>query len=149
MELKAFLSGKVLPIETVNDPVFSAKILGDGVAIEPSSEVIVAPFNGTITATFPDTKHAMGITSENGMNCILHEGTDTLCLSGQGFELFVKKGDKVKAGDKLFSFNANLLKENNLDAVCILAITNSDKFPDLKLYTNIDAVAGETVIGEV
>ena len=146
--LKAFLSGKVIPIEEVNDPVFSAKILGDGLAIEPESELIVAPCDGVISTVMLESKHAVGITAANGMELLIHEGVDTVSLNGEGFELFVNEGDNVKAGDKLIKFNAKFIKSKGYPATCILAITNSDEFPNMKLHTGIDAVVGETVIVE-
>ena len=147
-QLKAFLSGKVIPIEEVNDPVFSAKMLGNGLAIEPTSDVILAPCDGIISTTMPDTRHAVGITAANGMEILIHEGIDTVSLKGEGFQLFVKEGDKVKAGDKLIQFDAELIKAKGYPMTCILAVTNSDDFPEMKLHTGVEAVAGETVIVE-
>ena len=129
--LKAFLSGKVIPIEEVNDPVFS-----------------VAPWDGVISTVMLESKHAVGITAANGMELLIHEGVDTVSLNGEGFELFVNEGDNVKAGDKLIKFNAKFIKSKGYPATCILAITNSDEFPNMKLHTGIDAVVGETVIVE-
>lgn len=146
--LKAFLSGKVIPIEEVNDSVFSAKILGDGLAIEPENELIIAPCDGVISTVMADSKHAVGITAENGMELLIHEGIDTVALNGEGFELFVKEGDNVKEGDKLIRFDQELIKSKGYQTTCILVVTNSDDFPNLKLYTGIDAVVGKTVIVE-
>ena len=144
--LKAFLSGKVIPIEEVKDPVFSSKMLGNGLAIEPTSELIVAPCDGVISTVMAESKHAVGITVANGMELLIHEGVDTVALNGEGFELFVNEGDQVKAGDKLIKFNAELIKSKGYQATCILAVTNSDDYPNMKLHTGIDAVIGETVI---
>lgn len=149
MELKAFLSGQVYPIEQADDPVFSAKILGDGIIIEPTSNVIVAPCDGVITATFPDSMHAVGISCENGMHIIIHEGIGTVSLQGKGFQMFVQKGDHVTAGDRLFSFDANILKEHGCSATCIFAVTNYSLFPTLTFYTDMEAEAGKTVFAEV
>lgn len=147
-ELKAFLSGKTIPIEEVKDPVFSAKMLGNGLAIEPISEIIVAPCDGVVTTVMPDSKHAVGITAANGMELLIHEGIDTVSMKGEGFRLFVNEGDKVKAGDKLIQFDAELIKAKGYQTTCILAVTNADDFPTMKLYTGTDAIAGETVIIE-
>ena len=146
--LKAFLSGKVIPIENVNDQVFSAKILGDGLAIEPESEIIVAPCDGVISTVMADSKHAVGITAENGMELLIHEGIDTVALNGEGFELFVKEGDSIKTGDKLIHFDPELIKSKGYQTTCILVVTNSDDFPNMKLHTGMDAIVGETVIVE-
>ena len=146
--LKAYVSGKVIPIEEVNDPVFSAKILGNGLAIEPTDELILAPCDGVISTVMLESRHAVGISAANGMELLIHEGVDTVGMNGEGFELFVNEGDTVKAGDKLIKFDANLIKSKGLAATCILAITNFDEFPNIKLHTGVDAVAGETVIVE-
>ena len=146
--LKAFLSGKVISIENVKDPVFSAKILGNGLAIEPENELIVAPCDGVISTVMADSKHAVGITAENGMELLIHEGIDTVALNGEGFELFVKEGDNVKEGDKLIHFDAKLIKSKGYQTTCILVVTNSDDFPNIKLHTGMDAIVGETVIVE-
>ena len=146
--LKAFLSGKVISIENVKDPVFSAKILGNGLAIEPENELIIAPCDGVISTVMADSKHAVGITAENGMELLIHEGIDTVALNGEGFELFVKEGDNVKEGDKLIHFDAKLIKSKGYQTTCILVVTNSDDFPNMKLHTRMDAVLGETVIVE-
>lgn len=147
-ELIAFLSGKVLPMEEVKDPVFSSKMLGDGLAIEPSSELIIAPCDGVISTVMEASKHAVGITAANGMELLIHEGIDTVALNGEGFELYVKEGDTVKAGDKLIKFNSKLIKSKGYQTCCVLAITNSDDYPDMKLHTGIDAIAGVTIIAE-
>ena len=146
--LKAFLSGKVIPIEEVNDPVFSTKVLGNGLAIEPTTDLIVAPCDGVISTVMADSKHAVGISASNGMELLIHEGVDTVSLNGEGFELYVNEGDAVKAGDKLIKFDADIIKSHSLPITCILAITNSDDYPNLKLHTGIDAVVGETIIVE-
>lgn len=147
--LKAFLSGKVISIENVNDQVFSAKILGDGLAIEPESEIIVAPCDGVVSTVMADSKHAVGITTKNGMELLIHEGIDTVALNGEGFELFVKEGDSIKTGDKLIHFDPELIKSKGYQTTCILVVTNSDDFPNMKLHTGMDAIVGETVIVEV
>lgn len=146
--LVAFLSGKVLPMEEVKDPVFSSKMLGDGLAIEPSSELIIAPCDGVISTIMETSKHAVGITAANGMELLIHEGIDTVALNGEGFELYVKEGDTVKAGDKLIRFDSKLIKSRGYQTCCVLAVTNSDDYPDMRLHTGIDAIAGETVLVE-
>lgn len=146
--LKAFVSGKVIPIEKVNDPVFSGKMLGDGLAIEPTDEWILAPCDGIISTVMEDSRHAVGLTAPNGMELLIHEGIDTVSLQGEGFTLYVKEGDRVKTGDKLIRFDAALLKAKGYQSTCILVIINANEFPDLKLKTGMDAVAGETVVGQ-
>ena len=135
--VKAYLSGKVVPIEEVKDEVFSSKALGDGLAIEPVENVIVAPCDATV-----------GLTLANGVEILIHEGIDTVNMEGDGFEYFVKEGDKVSAGDKLLSFDPEKIKAHGYEKTCILVVTNGDDYPDMKLHTGMDAVQGETVIAE-
>lgn len=147
-ELVAFISGRVIPIEDVKDGVFSEKLLGDGLAIEPTENVIISPCDGVISSVMEDSRHAVGITAKNGVEILIHEGLDTVSLEGEGFHLFVKQGQKVKKGDRLIQFDENLLNERNLAKTCIMVITNSQEYPEVKLHTGMDAVAGETVIVE-
>ena len=145
----AYISGKVVPIEEVNDGIFSAKILGDGLAIKPEGNIITAPCDGTVTTVMEDSKHAVGIAANNGLEILIHEGLDTVALEGKGFELFVKTGQKIRRGDKLIRFDDQVLKEKGMNKICIMVITNSAEYPNLKLYTGMDAVQGETVIAEI
>ena len=93
--VKAYLSGKVVPIEEVKDEVFSSKALGDGLAIEPEENVIVAPCDATVSVLMEGSRHAVGLTLANGVEILIHEGIDTVNMEGDGFEYFVKEGDKV------------------------------------------------------
>ena len=144
--LTAYVSGKIIPIEEVKDEVFSSKMLGDGLAIEPTEELIISPCNGTIATVMADSKHAVGITMDNGIEILIHEGLDTVSLEGEGFELYVKEGQKVKAGDKLMKFDAKLLEAKSLEKTCVLVVTNFDEHPGIQFLTGTDAVAGETII---
>lgn len=146
--LKAFAYGKVIPMEEVKDPVFSGKMLGDGLAIEPTDEYIFAPCDGIISTVMEDSRHAVGITAPNGMELLIHEGIDTVSLQGEGFTLYVKEGDCVKTGDKLIHFDASLIRSKGYPVTCILVVTNSDNFPDMRLFTGMEAVAGETVVAK-
>lgn len=146
--VKAYLSGKVVPIEEVKDEVFSSKALGDGLAIEPVENVIVAPCDATVSVLMEGSKHAVGLTLANGVELLIHEGIDTVNMEGDGFEYFVKEGDKVSAGDKLLSFDPEKIKAHGYEKTCILVVTNGDDYPDMKLHTGMDAVQGETVIAE-
>ncbi len=145
-QLKAYLTGKVIPLVAVNDGIFSAKLLGDGLAIEPKSNVVIAPANGIIVMIPEDTKHAVGMTLYSGMEILIHIGIDTINLKGKGFKLFVHAGDRVKAGDKLIEFDADLIKENGYPTTTILVIPNSPEYPENIYLSGMDALAGETVI---
>lgn len=140
------VSGKIVPIEKVNDNVFSQKILGEGVGIYPTEDIIVSPCDGEIVSAMEETKHALGIKTSNNMEILIHVGIDTVSMNGQDFELFVKVGDKIQKGDKLISFNRKTIKDNNLDDVVIMVVTNSDQFENLNFKTDMNEVSKEDII---
>lgn len=144
--LKAFISGKVIPITEVNDSVFSSKALGDGIGIKPSEQIVSAPCDGTISMIAEGSSHAIGMTLNNGIEILLHIGLDTVSLNGEGFQVFVKNGETVKEGQKLLEFDRKLIESRGLETTCILVITNSDDNPDLQLISGMDAVCKETEI---
>src|SRR5690554_5622221 len=90
----AFMEGTLVPLEKVNDPVFAQKMMGDGFAIEPTSGAVVSPVDGELTMVF-HTKHAVGITTNEGVEVLLHIGINTVELDGEGFEILVEQGSKV------------------------------------------------------
>ena len=104
-ELKAFLSGEAIPLKEVGDGVFSEGIMGDGMAIVPESETLYAPADAEVTVMMQDSRHACGLTLENGMEILLHIGIDTVDMKGDGFEYLVKEGEKVSAGTPLIRFD--------------------------------------------
>lgn len=112
--LVAPISGILTPLEDVHDEVFSKKIMGDGFAIEPTDNVIYAPISGKIES-LPDSLHAVGISSEDGHQVLVHIGIDTVNLNGKGFKSFVKQGQKVVAGTKLLSFDSGIIEEAELE----------------------------------
>lgn len=123
------LTGELIPLEKVSDPVFSQKMMGDGVAIIPEEGVLVSPVEGEIIQVFP-TKHAIGIKSIAGLEILLHVGLNTVELDGKGFEILVKKGSFVKKGDSLLNFDIPFLKSENKDIVTPLIITNTSEAID-------------------
>ena len=144
-ELRAIVSGHVIPITEVADPVFSSKALGDGVAIRPEGQVITAPCSGEISMV-AETGHAVGITVNDGAELLLHIGLDTVSLNGEGFRVMIKQGKKVKQGDVLLEFDKALVERKGLATDCILIVTNADDFSGMKLAGGIDAVQNETVV---
>ena len=140
------ISGKIVPIEKVNDGVFSAKILGEGVGIYPHEEIVLSPCDGEIVSVMQETKHAIGIKTSNNMEILIHVGINTVSMKGLGFDIFVKEGYKVSKGDKLISFSRTLIKDNNLDDVVIMVVTNSDQFENIDFKTDIDEVSNDTII---
>lgn len=148
-ELKAFLSGQVVPIEDVNDGVFSAKIMGDGIAIIPEDEMLIAPADGEVTVVMEGSFHAVGMKLENGVEILLHIGVDTVGMNGEGFKAYVAVGDKVKAGDQLISFSKAAIAAHDLRDITMLIVTNGDECPPVKLLSGMKAKAGETVIAQM
>ena len=126
-EVVSPLAGQVKPLSQATDPVFSSGVMGQGVVIEPSQGELVSPVNGTVTVLFP-TKHAVGIVSEEGVEMLMHIGMDTVSLDGKGFEAHVAQGDKVTVGQKLISFDMDVIKKASLVAETPVIITNQDDF---------------------
>lgn len=146
IELKAFLSGKLIPIEEVKDGVFSEKMLGEGVAIEPDSDELLAPADGEIAVVMEGSYHAVGMNLADGTQILLHIGLDTVNMKGDGFLCHVKTGDKVKCGQKLISFDRNKIKEANYRDVTILVVTEPGENGNIKFLESCNVIAGETVI---
>ena len=144
-ELRAFVSGNVIPVSEVNDPVFSSKAMGDGIAIRPSAQMVAAPCDGKISMV-ADTGHAIGITLNNGAELLIHVGLDTVSLNGEGFQVLVSEGRNVKQGAPLLKFDKAFIEGKGLAADCILVLTNTDDFPDIKFISGMDAKQSETVI---
>lgn len=145
-ELKAFVSGKVIPITEVADSVFSSKALGDGIAIEPADQTVLAPCDGTISMIAEGSNHAIGMTLNNGAELLIHIGLDTVSLNGEGFEIFVHEEEEVKQGQELMRFDKKRMESKGLSTTCILVLTNSDDYPDVQMISGMEAVGRETKI---
>ena len=131
-DVYAPLNGLVVPLSEVNDPIFSEGMMGKGVAIQPESYEIKAPIDGTISMVAV-SKHAIGITSSNGVELLVHVGLDTVKLNGKGFYLLVSENEKVKVGQPILKFDASYIKEQGYDIITPVLITNSDEFEDVIL----------------
>lgn len=136
--LGAPIEGKVIALSEVNDPTFAEEMLGKGAAIIPTVGKVVAPMDGTIAMVF-ETKHAISMTSESGIEILIHIGLDTVSLKGEPFTAHVAAGDKVKAGDLLLEFDMEAIKAAGLDTVSPIVICNT---PD---YSEINASVGKDV----
>ncbi|API92436.1 hypothetical protein J32TS6_41990 [Virgibacillus pantothenticus] len=143
IKIKSPIMGTALPLSEVPDEVFASKMMGDGVAFEPTEGILYAPIDGEVIQVFP-TMHAVGITSNHGLEILLHIGIDTVNLSGEGFESFISVGDKVTVGQKLISFNIDFIKENAKSAITPLIITNMDKVE--KMEYNYGATTKDSVV---
>lgn len=124
------LEGKVLKLDEIKDQAFASGALGKGVAIEPTNGKVVSPVNGTVSMIF-GTNHAVGITSDNGVEILIHIGMDTVSLDGKGFTAHVKNGDKVKVGQLLIEADLEVIKNAGLETVTPVVITNSDDVLDV------------------
>lgn len=124
------IKGDVLPLNQVKDEVFSAGLLGKGVAIEPKEGKVVSPVDGTLTTLFP-THHALGITSDNGAEILIHVGMDTVQLEGKCFTPKAKQGDKIKAGQVLLEFDIDGIKEAGYPVTTPVIVSNSDNYLDI------------------
>lgn len=130
VSITAPLKGKVVTLDKVNDTVFSKSIMGKGVAILPSEGEVRAPFKGVVNAVFP-TKHAIGLTSEDGIEVMIHVGLDTVELDGKYFETFVKNNDSIEVNDLLLKFDMEAIKAADYDIITPIIITNSAEFIDI------------------
>jgi PTS system sucrose-specific IIC component len=129
------LKGNVIARENIPDETFASGVLGDGVGIEPEVGEVVAPFDGEISTT-TETKHAVGISGPRDMEVLIHVGIDTVNMKGDGFNLLVKEGDKVKAGQKLLTFDISKIKAAGYSTTTAVLLTNSDDFPNMKILKN-------------
>ena len=139
------LSGRVIPMEEIPDQVFSQGILGEGVGIEPTGNVVVAPADATVCSVIEDSRHAVGLTLDNGAELLIHVGIDTVSMNGDGFQLHVKAGDRVHLGDKLITFDPEKIKAAGHPTTTAFLVTDpGDLTPTFE--TNVDAQAGRTVV---
>jgi len=129
-EVVSPLKGKVVPLNQVEDAAFSSEVMGKGVAIEPTEGKVVAPVNGVVTTLFK-TKHAVGITSDNGVEILIHVGMDTVKLEGEYFTAHVKQGDTVKAGELLVEFDIAKIKAAGCEVTTPIIITNSAEYAEI------------------
>lgn len=144
--LKAPLAGQVIPIEQIGDGVFSQKLMGDGVGIEPEGNRVVAPADGTVAVVMEDTGHACGLLLDNGMEILIHVGIDTVDMKGDGFKLYVKAGDRVRCGDLLLSFSPEKIEAAGHPKTTAVIITGEGVAKNIRFLTGMAAIAGETVI---
>ena len=126
------VEGNIIPRENIPDATFASGALGDGVGIEPAAGVVVAPFDGEIS-TVAGTKHAVGISSGDGMELLIHVGIDTVAMDGKGFEALVAEGDTVKAGQVLLRFSIDEIKKAGYSTTTAVLVCNSDDYSNFKV----------------
>ena len=141
------MKGQILDVGQSADEVFASKALGSGVAINPAEGMVCAPCDCTISLLFP-TKHAVGITSETGVEVLIHIGINTVQLDGQGFEAFVSQGDKVKKGDKLIAADLDLIREKGMNPQTMMILPEGGNL-DVTVYPGEQADAKNVAVKAV
>ena len=145
--LIAPISGKAISITEVPDPIFSDKLIGDGLAFIPSSNTLVAPCDGIITTTI-ESGHAISLLSNDGLEILIHIGLETVSLEGDGFEVLVNVDDNVKAGTPLINIDTEFIKSKGLNLVTPLVIVNHDILKSLKPKITKEVIANKTTVLE-
>lgn len=130
IEITSPMTGEIVAIEDVPDKVFSEKMVGDGLGIEPVEGIVTAPFDGEVVSLFP-TNHAIGLRTKNGIELLIHVGLDTVDLKGEGFERIVEENQKVKKGDLLLKFDIDFIKSKEKSIISPIIITNMDMVKEL------------------
>ena len=142
--LAADAAGAFVRMEDIPDEVFAQGILGPGCGIEPTGDTVYAPFDGTVIQ-IATTLHAVGITSNDGIELLIHVGMDTVEMKGQGFTSLTKEGAKVKAGTPLLKVDLEAIRAAGHPTATALIVTNSDDLPEISVVANGDAAAGTPV----
>lgn len=145
-EIKSPADGQVVALESVNDEVFSHKLVGDGVAVIPMSNIFTAPIDGTVTKIFP-TNHAYSIKSPKDLEVMVHIGLDTVALEGKGFERIANEGDQVKAGDPIIQVDLEYIREHAKDIITPIIISDDSDVKQIEKRLNI--VKNQDIIMEV
>lgn len=149
-EKRSFTSvvdGTVIAIEAVNDQVFSQKMMGEGFAVEPTGTIVVAPLSGTVTAVFP-TKHAIGMVTEDGIEVLVHMGLDTVEMTDQAFDVFVKEGDHIEQGTKIAEADWEKVRAAGKGTTVVVVFTNSAAIDQFKLEKT-GATTVNTTVGTI
>lgn len=145
-EIKAPVDGQVVALESVDDEVFSQKLVGDGVAIIPMSNVFTAPIDGIVSKIFP-SNHAYSIKNTKDLEVMVHIGLDTVALGGKGFERLANEGDEVKAGDAIIRVDLAYLREHAKDIMTPVIISDESDVKNIEKRLNI--VKSQDIIMEV
>ena len=144
--IAAPMNGNAIPLEEVPDETFAQGVLGLGAAIEPNEGKVVAPADGTVETIF-DTKHAIGLSLNNGAEILIHIGINTVELGGEGYKAFVAEGDKVKKGQTLITFDMDFIKSKGYKLVTPVIVTNSDDYSEIEFKTKGNITTENTLLG--
>lgn len=137
-------SGTLVPLSEVPDETFASGVLGEGIAIEPSDGLFCSPVDGTVE-TIAETKHAIGFAADNGLEILVHVGLETVSLNGEGFEILVKEGDKVKTGQPVAKADLALIRERGLKTITSIVLTGGTDDMELHCADGL-ATAGKTPV---
>ena len=143
--LYSISEGTAILLSQVNDATFASEVLGKGIAVIPSKGEVVAPCDATVETVF-DTKHAVGLSTENGMELLVHIGINTVELEGKYYTAHVKAGDHVKKGQLLISFDMDKIKDAGYDMTTPLIVTNSDDYKDVKILQEGSVTPSDKVL---
>ena len=146
MKLNACVSGHLIDMTEVQDDMFSQKMMGDGVAIDPTDDTVVAPADAEVTMIMEGSLHAIGLRFHNGAELLIHIGIDTVNLQGKGFTLLTEQGAQVKAGTPLIKFDQQVIKDAGYKNTVIMAVTNSTEYPQMKKAPDGEVKAGTDAV---
>lgn len=141
--LSAVTDGEIIPVEQVEDDLFSQKMIGDGYAIKPTSEVVYAPVSGKLIEV-ADAKHAYYIETDTGLKILIHIGIDTVLMNGQGFQTSLEKNVWVEKGDQLATFDKKMIEDEGYNTVIPVIVLEHSSVVSLETLINRDATAGKT-----
>ena len=143
--LYAPANGRLIAMKDVPDPVFSGEVLGKGCAVWPETDIVYAPVTGTVSVTMG---HAVGITTDDGIEVLVHIGVDTVNMNGEGFTGYVAKGDKVTAGQPVIKVDREKVKAAGYPDCVVLAVSNTAEFADVALIADAESAvkAGAAVL---
>ena len=146
--IHAPLTGKAVALEQVPDPVFSEKMMGDGMAIEPTENQVFSPVEGEVVSVFP-TKHAITIRSKSGAEILIHMGLETVKLNGEGFQVHVAEGDKVKKGNPIAEFDIQQVSNTGTKIITPIILLNGEQFKIENKQNNQSVTGGQDVMMEI
>lgn len=144
-EIKSPLSGRIIPLEEIPDQVFSQGVLGEGVGIEPTNNVVLAPADAQVSTVMEDSGHACGLLLDSGVELLIHVGMDTVSMGGDGFQLHVKEGDRVRLGDKLITFDPEKIRQAGHPTTTAFVVSEPADFT-FAFHAGQTAEAGRTTV---
>lgn len=145
IDIYAPAAGETLNIEAVPDELFAGKMIGDGIAMNPTSNIILSPCDGKILQIFP-TNHAIGIKTKEGIEILIHIGIDTVELKGAGFKRLIEPGASVSAGDRLVEIDIDYIKRNAKSIITPIIITNMDAVKGIEKFEATDVKEKDVIM---